>query len=231
MTRFSDTLPFGKRIVFVGCLIFVCLNSVRTTSAAERMNVIVLLVDDWGWTDAGCQGSDLYETPNIDRFAADGIMFTNGYAACTVCSPTRASLMTGMYPGRHRVTDFITGGQPKNSKLLRPKWTQRIEKRHTTLPEALKANGYRTAHVGKWHLMPRGEPDMNDYLPQHHGFDINIGGNEWGAPGSYFHPYASKGRKAGREVGQLPEGGKEGCLLYTSPSPRDATLSRMPSSA
>ena len=187
-----------------------CFQGVTAPSmAADSMNVIVLLVDDWGWTDATCQGSDLYRTPNIDRFAADGVVFTNGYAACTVCSPTRAAMMTGMYPGRTRVTDFITGGQPANAKLMRPDWMQRIEKRHTTLAEALKKAGYRTGHVGKWHLMPRGEPDMNDYLPRKHGFDINIGGNEWGAPGSYFHPYGS----ARCRVGVLPAGGREGDYL------------------
>lgn len=185
------------------------LPAFETCHAAERMNVIVLLVDDWGWMDAGCQGSDLYKTPNIDQFATDAVTFTNGYAACTVCSPTRASMMTGMYPGRTRVTDFITGNQPANAKLLRPDWTQRLEKRHTTLPEAMQAAGYRTAHIGKWHLMPRGKPDMNEYLPQHHGFDVNIAGNEWGAPGSYFFPYG----KTGRQVGQLPPGGKEGDYL------------------
>lgn len=198
-----------RRLFFLVIVAFVLLPALNSCLAAEQMNVIVLLVDDWGWMDAGCQGSDLYKTPNIDQFAADGVTFTNGYAACTVCSPTRAAMMTGMYPGRTRVTDFITGAQPANAKLLRPDWTQKLEKRHTTLPEAMRAAGYKTAHVGKWHLMPRGKPDMNDYLPQHHGFDVNIGGNEWGAPGSYFFPYGSVRRK----VGQLPPGGKEGDYL------------------
>ncbi len=176
---------------------------------ARRPNFIVFLVDDLGWRDLGCFGSDFYETPNLDRFAAGAMKFTDAYAACTVCSPTRAAMMTGMYPARTRVTDYITGGQPAKSKLLRPDWNQRLNLEYTTIAEALKAAGYRTAHVGKWHLMPRGKPEMNDYLPQFHGFDINIGGNEWGAPGSYFYPYES----SRRNVGKLPPGGKEGDYL------------------
>lgn len=173
---------------------------------------LILLVDDLGWTDLGCYGSDFYSTPNIDRLASDGVRFTHGYAACTVCSPTRASLMTGMYPGRTRVTDFIAGHQRPDAPLKPPDWTMRLEHRHTTLPEALRSEGYRTAHVGKWHLMPRLEPQaMPNYTPEKHGFEINIGGNEWGAPGSYFHPYASASR--GRAVSPLPAGGEEGDYL------------------
>ena len=192
----------------LSCVALVALM-VQTVSATEKPNVIFFLVDDWGWKDAACLGSDLYETPQIDRLAREGMKFATTYAACTVCSPTRAAVMTGMYPGRTRVTDFITGGQPANAKLLRPAWMQRLEHRHTSLAEALHLNGYKTIHIGKWHLMPRGTPEMNDYLPQRHGFDINIAGNEWGAPGSYFHPFMSNRRK----IGVLPPGGEKGDYL------------------
>ncbi len=164
--------------------------------APARPNVIFLMVDDLGWTDIGCFGSDYYETPNIDRLAAEGMKFTNGYAACTVCSPTRASLMTGKYTPKHGVTDFIHSS------------TMMLRHEEVTIAEALKEAGYRTAHVGKWHLAPRGVKNHRDYYPTHHGFEINIGGGHWGAPASYFHPYEGK-----KSVENLPPGGKEGDFL------------------
>jgi len=154
------------------------------------------MVDDLGWTDFGCYGSDYYETPNIDKLAASGMKFTNGYAACTVCSPTRASLMTGKYTPKHGVTNYISG---------KTMWL-RLEE--TTIAEAVKDAGYRTAHVGKWHLAPRNRKDYKDFYPTHHGFDLNIGGGEWGEPATYFHPYQGK-----RSVENIPPGGKEGDFL------------------
>lgn len=167
------------------------LFSATSTVQAQKQNFIVLLVDDWGWTDGGAFGSDLYETPNIDALAAEGVRFTNAYAACTVCSPTRASMMTGQYPGRSNVTDFIPGKIVGNTPVLIPEWTQRLEERHTTIAEILKENGYKTAHIGKWHLTPRSEhlAVTQPYYPEHNGFDINVAGNQWGAPpGGYFLP-------------------------------------------
>lgn len=188
-----------------------CTGSSTDGTGASPPNFLILLVDDLGWTDLGCFGSDYYETPNIDRLAADGVRFTHGYAACTVCSPTRAALMTGMYPGRTNVTDWIPGHQRPRAMLRPPDWTMKLEHRHTSLAEALGAAGYRTAHVGKWHLMPRYEPEvMLDFAPEHHGFERNIGGNEWGAPGSYFHPYERPDRN---RVYPLPEGGQDGDYL------------------
>ncbi|MBI1356677.1 MAG: sulfatase-like hydrolase/transferase [Acidobacteria bacterium] len=178
---------------------------------AEKPNFVVLLVDDWGWSDAGCLGSDLYQTPNIDALTAQSMRFANAYSACTVCSPTRAALMTGKYPARTHVTDFIRGHSFPHAKLSPPDWTMKIEQRHTTLAEALGAAGYHTAIVGKWHLEPTGEPDEDDYRPEKHGFEINVGGNEWGAPATYFYPYAKEGSP--RVMGPLPPGGKEGDYL------------------
>lgn len=177
----------------------------------QRPNFVVFLIDDLGWTDLGCYGSDLYQTPAIDQLARDGLRFTNAYAACTVCSPTRAALMTGKYPARLRVTDWIPGHVHPYAKLRVPNWTMRLEHRHTTVAEALKAAGYKTAHVGKWHLMPPSGPDMWSYDPTHHGFDINIGGNQWGSPGSYFHPYARP--DGSQRVEPLPPGGQAGEYL------------------
>ncbi|QNN20923.1 sulfatase [Planctomycetales bacterium ZRK34] len=185
-----------KRLIFAVAMMGLCV--LVPTARAERTNVIVMLVDDWGWRDAGCFGSDLYETPNIDRLAARGMKFTNGYAACTVCSPTRATMMTGMYPGRTHVTDWIPGHVKPKDDMQVPDWTQRLELKHTTLAEAMRAGGYHTAHVGKWHLTPRSydSAELEPYYPQNQGFEINIAGNQWGAPGSYYYPYR-RGKQTG----------------------------------
>lgn len=200
-----------RNLVLLLALLYSCAAPESTDQqAAVKPNVLILFVDDLGWTDLGVFGSDLYQTPAIDQLAADGVRFTNAYSACTVCSPSRAAMMTGMYPGRTNVTDFITGGVRPHAKLRIPDWNMKLDHEYTSLAEAMKAGGYKTAHVGKWHLMPRDQPEMmNGYLPQRHGFDINIGGNEWGAPGSYFHPYGGERRK----IGELPPGGAEGDYL------------------
>ncbi|MBT6769852.1 MAG: sulfatase-like hydrolase/transferase, partial [Opitutales bacterium] len=123
-----------------------------TLSANDRPNIILFLADDLGWTGLSSFGSDFYETPNLDRLASKGVKFTNAYAACTVCSPTRASIMTGMYPARLQLTDFIAGQNRPFAKTTIPDWTKGLEKDYTTIAEALKGGGYRTVHVGKWHL-------------------------------------------------------------------------------
>ena len=208
--------PGGLRAAPQGNRVEARQDVAHVESATTRPNFIVLLVDDWGWTDASCCGSDLYETPNIDRLAASGVRFTDAYASCTVCSPTRAALLTGMYPARLRVTDWITGHVRPRAKMRIPKWTQRLEHKHTTLAEALKARGYKTAHVGKWHLTPRSQEldKVAPYYPEKHGFDFNVAGNQWGMPGSYFWPYKAKKRKGlAQRVGNFPDGGKDGDYL------------------
>jgi len=150
---------------------------------AVKPNVIVVLVDDYGWTDAACFGSRYYQTPNIDRLAKDGMRFTNGYAACTVCSPTRAALLTGQYPARLHLTDWIAGHNRPFAKLKIPDWTQQLELSTVTIAERLKSAGYATASIGKWHL------GNETHFPEQHGFDLNVGGYHKGQPPSYHAPY------------------------------------------
>lgn len=145
----------------------------------KKTNFVFILIDDMGWTDAGCYGSTFYETPNIDKLAAEGMRFTNAYAASPVCSPTRASIMTGKYPARLGITQWI-GAPDKPVKYVHNMPTEEL-----TIAEALKQAGYTTAFIGKWHL---GEQEK--YYPEKQGFDVNEGGYRAGHPwAGYFSPY------------------------------------------
>lgn len=167
----------------------------------DRPNIVLINVDDLGWVDLACYGSGYYETPAIDRLASQGMRFTDGYAACAVCSPTRASIMTGRYPARVGITDWIhhldreahtaigTGKNPveyvaaEGRPLLCPPNPYWMELDEVTLAEMLRPAGYTTCHIGKWHLGHRW------WYPDRQGFDINIGGCEIGQPPTYFDPY------------------------------------------
>lgn len=162
------------------------------TLAAAPPNFVFLLVDDLGWGDFGCYGAEFNETPHMDTLASQGMQFRSAYAACTVCSPSRAAILSGCYPARLHLTDWIVGHKYPNAKLRVPEWTTQLEHERTLLPEALHEAGYTTAFFGKWHLMPIGQPDFDQHYPTDHGFDINIGGREWGqpkGPGKYFSPF------------------------------------------
>lgn len=169
-------------------LLFVSLMIVMATSSradAEHHNIVLFLIDDLGWMDLGCQGSTYYKTPHIDELAAEGVRFTDAYAACAVCSPTRASILTGKYPARLLLTDWLPSGRwDPNARLIEGRKIRGLPVEEFTLAEALRDVGYQTIHIGKWHL--GSEPFC---LPEHHGFDINIAGNAHGAPGQYFFPY------------------------------------------
>jgi arylsulfatase A len=160
-----------------------------TARAATLPNFVFILVDDMGATDLGCSGSKFYETPNIDRLAKEGMRFTQAYSACTVCSPTRASLLTGKNPAALKLTDWIPGHARPNAKLKVPDWTQQLKPSDQTLAVLLRQAGYATASIGKWHLGPAS--------PLEQGFDINLGGTEKGQPPSYFSPY---------QIATLPDG-------------------------
>jgi len=143
------------------------------SGASGRPNIVFFLADDLGWTGLRCFGSDLYETPNLDRLAQEGVKFTDAYAACTVCSPSRAAVMTGKYPARLHLTDFIAGQNRPFAKLKIPEWQKWLEHDEVTIAEALKAGGYKTAQVGKWHL-DRKDAKSADYEPVDHGFDRQV---------------------------------------------------------
>jgi arylsulfatase A-like enzyme len=149
--------------------------------AQARPDVVVVLVDDLGWRDLSCYGSTFHETPRLDRLAAEGVLFTDAYAASPVCSPSRASLMTGRYPATHGVTDWIGGHSV--GRLLDVPYFHHLPLSEESLASALATAGYRTWHVGKWHLGTR------ITWPEQHGFEVNLGGCELGMPPSYFSPY------------------------------------------
>lgn len=155
----------------------------EATPPRPKTNFVFILIDDMGYMDIGCNGSTFYETPNIDKLAASGMRFTSGYAACCVCSPTRASILTGKYPARLNLTDWIPGYNNPNTKLRRPEFNNQLPLSESTIADALRKAGYITASIGKWHL---GGPE---FYPEKHGFNINIGGTDKGQPPTYFDPY------------------------------------------
>ncbi len=167
--------------------------------SAKKPNILFILADDLGYTDLSCQGSKYYETPNIDKIALSGMIFTNGYATCPVSSPSRASILTGKFPARIGITDWIgeASGEEwrklnRHTKLLPPDYVHNLPSEYITLPEALKQAGYKTFFAGKWHLGSKGS------WPEDHGFDINKGGWDAGSPvGGYFSPYENPNLKDG----------------------------------
>ncbi|MEZ0255076.1 MAG: sulfatase [Chthoniobacter sp.] len=152
-----------------------------TGRAVERPNIVFILVDDLGATDLSCFGSPFYQTPNIDRLAHDGVKFTHAYSACTVCSPTRASIISGRYPAELHLTDWIAGHNRPKARLRIPDWSKNLTHDVPTLPQAMHAAGYTTAAIGKWHL--------GEDRPDAYGFDVAIADNGKGQPATYFSPY------------------------------------------
>jgi arylsulfatase A len=130
-----------------------------------KPNIVFILIDDMGWTDLACYGNRFHETPNIDTLASEGMKFTDAYAACPVCSPTRASIMAGQYPARVGITDFIPGHWRPYEKLIVPENRLQLPLESVTIGEALKEKGYATCYIGKWHL---GGKNFN---PDKQGFD------------------------------------------------------------
>ncbi|MCR9013920.1 sulfatase [Aquiflexum gelatinilyticum] len=185
----------GFQMVLV--VVFSMGNFSFAQDADENFNILLIHVDDLGWTDIGVLGSDFYETPNIDRLAAEGVLFSNSYAAAAICSPTRAALLTGKYPARTGITDWIRAKFQGGSGMALPSDYEENEGKEwkipknqgflvheeITLAERLLPYGYTNLHVGKWHLGEEG------YYPEDQGFHLNVGGNDLGQPPSYFDPY------------------------------------------
>ena len=150
----------------------------------KRQSFVFILVDDLGWSDVGYNGSTFYETPHIDALSQQSIQFTNAYSSGSVCSPSRASIMTGRHPARLDITDWIPGQDPKNRMMIGPEDRDELQLEEVTLAEKLKEVGYSTFFAGKWHL--GGEA----FLPEDQGFDVNLGGFHVGSPpGGYYVPY------------------------------------------
>ncbi|MBI3207860.1 MAG: sulfatase [Candidatus Solibacter usitatus] len=153
--------------------------------AAPRLpNIIFILIDDYGWRDTSYNGSTYYQTPNVDRLARSGMVFTNGYSASPVCSPTRAAIMTGKYPARLHVTAHLQGATNRfhYSKVLQPNARLALPLAEITIAELLRGKGYRCACIGKWHLGAKG------FLPGDQGFDVAYAGDEAGSTSSFFYP-------------------------------------------
>lgn len=192
----------------VVCFSFVLMIAGTARAAVEtRPNILFILIDDMGAADGGCFGSKFYQTPELDRLAAAGMRFAQAYAACAVCSPTRAAIMTGKYPARLHITDWIPGeGTPRQSRFRVPDWQKHLPLEELTVAEALKARGYVTASIGKWHL------GGTNYYPQFQGFDLNLAGGQIGHPASYFWPYGETGASH-RVPGLAERGGQNGEYL------------------
>lgn len=191
------------------CAILLCCATLPAAAAEKPKNIVFFLADDLGWRDLGCFGSTFYETPNLDGLAATGMKLTGAYAACPVCSPTRASILTGKYPPRTGITDYIHpggGNQPENwrrkTKLLPAPYRDHLALDEVTLAEALRAKGYATFFAGKWHLGREG------HWPEDQGFDVNVGGIEHGGPyggKKYFSPYGNPRLPDGPDGEHLPD--------------------------
>ncbi len=183
-------LQKDKLIISLLGLIVLVLGSCMSD---ENPNIIFILVDDLGWKDLGCYGSEFHDTPNLDELAKRSVRFTNAYSGSPVCSPTRAAIMTGKHPARVNITDWIPGmsiSRARDPKLITPEDIHNLPLEEFTIAEAFKERGYKTFYAGKWHL---GETEA--FWPENQGFEINKGGTNWGAPrisegaNGYYSPY------------------------------------------
>lgn len=214
--------------------VFATNNRVRGQEPAQavqrsRPNVLLIMADDLGWKDLHCYGNEQLDTPNLDRLATQGLLFTDAYSASPVCTPTRAALMTGESPARLNITNHA-GGHPPNFRkpgtdLITPIWLRHLPLERVTLAEQLKEAGYNTAFVGKWHLSHRSKESTKsdglkeaDLRPEHQGFDINVGGCRFGGPPSYFSPYKIPNLKGKTEGEYLPERCANECIEFIASS-------------
>ena len=180
-------------------ILFLFLLSSAASALAKKPNVVFILADDLGWRDLSNEGSTYYESPHIDRIAKEGMKFTRGYATCQVCSPSRASILTGKYPTNHGITTWIGDrageawrGTRRNDSHLPPEYDRNLRASEVTLAEVMKKAGYKTFFAGKWHLGSKGS------WPTDHGFEINKGGWDVGSPrGGFFSPWQNPNLESG----------------------------------
>lgn len=207
---------------FLVCLQF----SMALSQATKKPNIIIILADDLGYKDLSCYGSSFYETPNLDKLAYKGIQFTQSYSSSPVCSPTRASLLTGKYPIKTGITDWIKGRQAEHGakpfeKLIANPINYNLALTETTIAELALANGYQTFFAGKWHL---GEEEK--YWPQNQGFTTNKGGWSKGSPngkindtiGGFFTPYQNPMLPDGEKGEYLTDRLTNECLQFIQDS-------------
>ena len=185
----------------------------------ERPNIVLIMADDLGWKDLHCYGNDKLDTPNLDRLAEQGILFTNAYSASPVCTPTRAALMTGESPARLNITNHAPGHAEGFSLGVKSEpWQRNLPLDRVTLAEQLRAADYATGFVGKWHLSHQPDRDSEfseeDLRPQHQGFDFNFGGCRFGGPPSYFAPYKNPEAADGPDGEYLADRSADECIRF-----------------
>lgn len=205
----SPNCTFGPLFLLAACAGLIFAPTLPASGKNLPPNIVLLFADDLGWSDVGIYGSDFYETPHLDRLAEQGARFSDAYATCKVCSPTRASLMTGQWPPRSGITDFISAGNrnspenwTRNTILLPAPNADRLDHAVPTIASTLRENGYATFFAGKWHLGPEG------WWPEDHGFDVNKGGHHRGGPyggDKYFSPYGNPRLDDGPKGEHLPD--------------------------
>ena len=188
-----------RLLLVLACAAFTGLAA--NSNAADKPNILFILVDDMGWRDLACYGHEIHETPNIDALAALGMRFTSAYAACPICAPSRAAIMTGKFPSNTGFVDNFAS-EVRGETLQRSEVSQFLDVKEVTLAEALQGGGYQTGFVGKWHLSVGMEPR----LPTDQGFDVNVAGSFWGRPlKGYFSPYQMPNLEDGPEGEYLPD--------------------------
>lgn len=196
-------------------------------SSGKPPNIVLIMADDLGWFDTRFQGNDELETPNLDRLVSEGMLFPQGYAAASVCTPTRAAMMTGMSPARLQITNHAPGHKegmvPEGRRQAGAKNLTYLPLQATTIAERLKNEaGYATGFVGKWHLSHRPGQDENgnkyelQLRPEFQGYDMNAGGCDRGGPPSYFEPYGIPALKPGRKGDYLPTRMADECIAFLS---------------
>ncbi len=226
--RVSLTLLVSFGVVCVSA------SAQESDANAKTPNIVLIMADDLGWKDLHCYGNEKLDTPNIDRLAQQGLLFTDAYSAAPVCTPTRAALMTGESPARLNITNHAAGHPPNFQKpgtnLITPLWLRHLPLERVTLAEQLRGTGYATGFVGKWHLSHRSRsesksdgnlPTEAELRPEHQGFDVNIGGCNYGGPPSYFSPYRLPNLTGKTDGEYLPDRSAEECIDFIKAAQAD----------